>query len=387
MRITEIRDTTVPIRSDIRNAVVSFSEMTASAVAIHTDVMRDDNLVVGYGFNSNGRYAQQGILRDRIISRLLRAVPKDLINEEETNFDPVKAWAVMMMNEKPGGHGDRSVAIGAVDMALWDIVAKVDRKPLYRLLAERFSTGNPDPRVRVYAAGGYYYPGKDIMALREEIQSYLDAGYQDAKIKIGGAPLQVDLQRIEAVLKLVPSGMHLAVDANGRFGRETALAYTASLAPYGLKWYEEPCDPLDYQLLAEVASASSTPLATGENLFSVQEVRNLIRYGSLNKERDTLQMDPALSYGLVEYRRILDMLVSAGWSTRHCVPHGGHQMSLHIAAGLGLGGNEAYPGIFEPFGGFADDQIVERGYVRCSEDPGIGIELNSDLYKLFRELL
>lgn len=386
MRITEIRDATVPIRSDIRNAVVSFSEMTASAVAIHTDVMADGKPVIGYGFNSNGRYAQQGILRERMIPRLLRAMPSDLLNEEGTNLDPARAWSVMMTNEKPGGHGDRAVAVGTVDMALWDLVAKVERKPLYRLLAERFRDGRADRRVQVYAAGGYYYPGKDVAALQDEIRSYLDAGYCDVKIKIGGAPLEEDLARIEAVLKFVPSGPHLAVDANARFDRESAMAYAAALARYGLKWYEEPCDPLDYQLLAEIASASPTPMATGENLFSIQEARNLVRYGGLDKERDTLQMDPALSYGLVEYRRTLAMLENSGWSSRRCVPHGGHQMSLHIAAGLGLGGNESYPGVFQPFGGFADDQVVEQGYVRCSEAPGIGIELNSDLYEVFRGL-
>jgi L-alanine-DL-glutamate epimerase-like enolase superfamily enzyme len=153
-----------------------------------------------------------------------------------------------------------------------------------------------------------------------------------------------------------------------------------------LKWYEVPGDPLDYQLNAEVASRSATPIATGENLFSMQDSRNLIRYGGMNPERDFLQMDPALSYGLVEYLRTLEMLEHNGWSRRRCIPHGGHQFALHIAAGLGLGGNESYPGVFEPFGGFADGVPVEGGMVRLPDAPGIGVECKAQLMPVYEAL-
>jgi L-alanine-DL-glutamate epimerase-like enolase superfamily enzyme len=218
------------------------------------------------------------------------------------------------------------------------------------------------------------------------MQSYLDQGYTTVKMKIGGASLGEDQKRIEAVLDLLPSGDRLCVDANGRFDLELALEYADALAPYGLKWYEEPGDPLDFKLLAEVAKASPTPIATGENLFSTQDARNLIRYGGLKSGRDFLQMDPALSYGIVEYQRTLRMLGDEGWSASRCIPHGGHQMALHVAAGLGLGGNESYPGVFLPFGGFADESPVRDGKVRVPDAPGIGIELNSDLYQVFQQM-
>lgn len=386
MKITEIRDIVVPIKSAISNAFISFSEMTISAIAIHTDVTRDGRRVIGYGFHSNGRYAQQGILRERILPRLMNAMPGSILNADGSNLDPQKAWQVMMTNEKPGGHGDRAVAVGAMDMALWDAAAKIEGKPLYRLLSERYRNGEADEKVSVYAAGGYYYPGKDLTALTDEMRSYLDLGYTTVKMKIGGTPLGGDLERIEAVLKLLPSGDRLCVDANGRFDLDTGLEYARALAPYHLRWYEEPGDPLDFQLLAEVAAASPTPIATGENLFSMQDSRNLIRYGGLDAETDFLQMDPALSYGIVEYIGTLDMLREEGWSSRRCIPHGGHQMALHVAAGLGLGGNESYPGVFLPFGGFADNTPIENGYVRLPDAPGIGIECNADLYEVFRTI-
>ncbi len=293
----------------------------------------------------------------------------------------------MMANEKPGGHGERAVAVAALDMAFWDLAAKIETKPLFRLLADRYAGGETDPVVPVYAAGGYYYPGQDMTALQDEIRGYLDQGYQDVKIKIGGAPLEEDLERIEAVLQVVGPGTALAVDANGRFDLKAALRCGEGIAPYGLKWYEEPGDPLDFDLLGEVAEASATPLATGENLLSLPDSRNLVRYGRLDPNRDLLQMDPGLCYGLVEYIRIQDMLREQGWSPRRCVPHGGHQFALHIAAGLGLGANESYPGVFPPFGGFADEVPIEGGRVRVPEAPGIGLELKADLFREYQKLI
>ena len=206
-------------------------------------------------------------------------------------------------------------------------------------------------------------------------------------MKIGGADLAEDLRRIEAVLDVLDGdGSRLAVDVNGRFDLDTALAYGRALDPYGLFWYEEVGDPLDYSLNATLAEHYRNPIATGENLFSLQDARNLIRYGGLRPDRDYIQIDPALSYGLVEYRRIQDMLAQHGWSSRRCIPHGGHQFSLHIAAALKLGGNESYPGEFQPTGGFADDAVVENSRVALGDRPGIGLEGKANFYEVLRGL-
>lgn len=386
MRIVDIREKTVSIASPIANAYIDFSKMTCSAVAVITDVMRDGKPLVGYGFNSNGRYGQGALMRDRFLARVLEADPKTLIDHENDNLDPFAIWKTLMTNEKPGGHGERSVAVGTIDMAVWDAVAKIAGVPLWRLLADRYRNGIADERVWVYAAGGYYYPGKDHSKLQAEMRGYLDRGYRVVKMKIGAVPLEEDLRRIEAVLDVVGDGSHLAVDANGRFDVETAIAYAKAMRPYGLFWYEEAGDPLDYALQAELAAHYDGPMATGENLFSHQEARNLLRYGGMRPDRDYLQFDCALSYGLVEYLRTLEVMKSLGWSSRRVVPHGGHQMSLNIAAGLHLGGNESYPNVFQPFGGFADDIAVEGGYVRLPDTPGVGFEKKAELYRLFRQL-
>jgi D(-)-tartrate dehydratase len=160
MKIVEIREQTCPISSPIRNAYIDFSKMTLSLVAVVTDVIRDGKPVIGYGFNSNGRYGQGTLMRERFIPRILEAAPDSLIDEKGDNLDPHKIWNAMFVNEKPGGHGVRSVAISTIDMAVWDAVAKIAGKPLYQLLAERCGNGTPDRRVFVYAAGGYYFPGQ-----------------------------------------------------------------------------------------------------------------------------------------------------------------------------------------------------------------------------------
>src|SRR5690349_4851847 len=385
IRIVDVRDVTKPISSPIRNAYIDFSKMTSSLVAIVTNVQRNGRPVIGYGFNSNGRYGQGGLIRERFANRVLEAEPASLLDATGDNLDPDKVWAAMMRNEKPGGHGDRSVAVGTIDMAIWDAVAKIAGKPLFRLLAEREGR-TAEPKVFVYAAGGYYYPGKDLDMLRAEMAGYVGRGYTVVKMKIGGDSIAADARRIEAVLREIGTAAQLAVDANGRFDLETAIAYAKMLRQYPLYWYEEAGDPLDYALQAALSEFHPGSMATGENLFSHQDARNLLRYGGMRPDRDWLQFDCALSYGLVEYLRTLDVLKQFGWSPSRCIPHGGHQMSLNIAAGLGLGGNESYPDLFQPYGGFPDSVRVEDGHIVMPELPGIGFEGKADLYKEMKAL-
>jgi D(-)-tartrate dehydratase len=386
MRIVSAHEGVIPISSSMSNAFIDFSTMDCSVLALVSDVVVDGEPVVGYGFNSNGRYSAGEILRRRILPRLLEADPDSLL-DEAGGLSPSAAWDTMMRNEKPGGHGERSVAVGVVDMALHDLAAKVAGVPLHRWIADHYGDGGSDDSVFVYAAGGYYAPGKTLGDLQDEMRRFLDAGYEVVKMKIGGADLAEDLRRIEAVIEVLDGdGSRLAVDVNGRFDLDTALAYGRAIDPYGLFWYEEVGDPLDYRLNATLAEHYRGPIATGENLFSLQDARNLVRYGGLRPDRDWIQVDPALSYGLVEYRRIQDMLAQHGWSSRRCIPHGGHQFSLHIAAALRLGGNESYPGEFQPTGGFADDAVVEGGRVRLDDRPGIGFEGKAAFHRVLRDL-
>ncbi|MEV6818650.1 enolase C-terminal domain-like protein [Nocardiopsis dassonvillei] len=386
MRIVSAHVGTIPISSSMRNAYIDFSRMDCTVLALVSDVVVDGRPLVGYGFNSNGRYNATAILNERMLPRLREAAAEELL-DGNGELSPAKAWDVMMRNEKPGGHGERSVAVGVVDMALHDLAAKAAGVPLYRWISDHYGDGDPDEDVFVYAAGGYYAPGKTLEDLQDEMRGFLDAGYEVVKMKIGGADLAEDLRRIEAVIDVLGGdGSRLMVDVNGKFDLRTALEYGRAIDRYDLFWYEEVGDPLDYALNATLSEDYRNPIATGENLFSLQDARNLIRYGGMRPDRDFVQVDPALSYGLTEYRRVLDMLARHGWSSRRCIPHGGHQFSLHIAAALKLGGNESYPGEFQPTGGFADDAVVTRGRVAPGDLPGIGLEGKAEFYEVLRGL-
>ena len=386
MKIIEIQEKTVPISSEIQNAYINFKKMDCSVVAIKTDVKKDGKFITGYGFHSNGRYAVSELLTKRFIPRLKESKEKDVLNNEGDNFSPEKIWKILMKNEKPGGHGERSTAVGAIDMAIWDIVSKIENVPLYEYLAKKYGDGTFKNKIFVYAAGGYYYPGKDIQMLQDEMKSYMDLGFTTVKMKIGGASLSDDLKRIESVLKLVGDGKNLCVDANGRFDLKTAIEYGKALEPLNLKWYEEAGDPLDFDLNSELSKNYKNGLATGENLFSMQDSRNLIRYGGMRKNIDWLQFDCSLSYGLVEYLRTLKMLKDNNWSSTRVIPHGGHQISCNIAAGLNLGGNEIYPSLFQPFGGFPDSSTVMDSYVTFPKFIGMGYENKKKLIDLLSKL-
>jgi D(-)-tartrate dehydratase len=387
MRIVDIRETAIPLNSTLSNSSFDFSEMTTSVVAVITDVKRDGKPVTGFAFNSTGRYACGAQMRARFIPRILKAPPQSLLDQKAENFAPEKFLAAMLQNEKSGGHSERSVGIGTIEVAVWDAIAKIAEKPLHRVLAERYNNGKIADKVFCYVGGGWYGPGKTTKDLQDEMRRHLDAGYTMVKMKVGGMPLDDDLARVEAVKSILPPGCELAVDANSKFFRNDALAYARGLQPFGLRWFEEPCDPLDFALLAEIAGAYDAPLSTGENLFSTQDVENLVRFGGLKPERrDVIQVDPPQAYGIVQYARTLDALARHGWPRSLMFPHGGNQMSLAIAAGFGLGGAESYPGVFGDFGGFADDAKLENGYLTLSDRPGIGFEGQARLYKIMRDL-
>src|SRR6476620_126700 len=259
MRIVDIRETAVPLNSALANSSFDFTEMTTSVVAVITDVVRNGKPVCGFAFNSTGRYACGAQMRARFIPRILTAEPDSLLDDTGGNLAPAKIFNRMMRREKAGGHSERSIAIGTIEVAIWDAVAKIADKPLHAVLAERFNGGKVPDKCFVYVGGGWYAPGKGILELCDEMKRHIGAGYTMVKMKVGGLPLDEDLRRLEAVLEVVGSGAHLAVDANCKFDRVEALRYAKALAPFKLRWFEEPCDPLDFGLFAELAKSYEPP--------------------------------------------------------------------------------------------------------------------------------
>src|SRR5258708_11519540 len=189
MRIVDIRETAIPLKSDLKNSSFDFSEMTTSIVAIVTDVVRSGRQVVGFAFNSTGRYACGAQMRERLIPRILRADPSTLLNDRGDNLDPARVLAAMTAREKIGGDAERSIAIGTIEVAVWDAIAKIADKPLHRLLAERYNGGRVATKVFCYVGGGWYFPGQTVQDLQDEMRRHLDAGYTMVKMKGGCLPL------------------------------------------------------------------------------------------------------------------------------------------------------------------------------------------------------
>lgn len=387
MRIVDIRERSIPISRYADPAIVS-GGLTTSMVAVVTDVVRAGKPVVGYGYASVGRFAQGGLIRERFAPRLLNAAQGALADEAGENLDPFRAWTVMMAGEKAGGHGERCVAVGTLDMAIWDAAAKIARQSLYRHLAQRLGrdVGGPS-RPRVYAGGGYLSPQDDIARLADEMRRFRDLGFTEAKIKIGATGIDQDLRRIEAAAAVLSGTAHLAVDAMNGFDTESSLVAASTLAPLGLRWFEDICDPLDFNTQAVVAARYEPPIAAGEALFSLAEARLLDQHGGLRSDRDILVFDPVHCYGLPGYLQIVDHLTSQGWPRQAFWPHGGHLFSLHLVAALGLGGAEVNPFAFRPFNGLFDGAEIAAGHAELPEIPGIGFELCNQAWREFQALL
>ena len=386
MRITAIREVAVPLQGYMANAVVDFSHHTVSMVALISDQFRHGKPVIGLGFNSIGRFAQSGIMRDRMIPRLLASKPAQLLDPNTHTFAPSAVVQVAMQNEKPGGHGDRCSAVAAIELATWDLNAKLMEQPAYAHIADVLGRTPTPGGIPVYAAGGYYYAEDSNARLHDEISRYREDGYHAFKIKVGGQSLAEDLSRVETAIEAAHGASRVAVDANGCFSITRAQQYSQALSSYQLKWFEEPCDPLDYRSLSQLAKDYTGSIATGENLFSAIDTQNLIRYGGLRAAHDVLQMDPGLSYGLTEYLKMIEIAEAAGFTRRQCIPHGGHLINLHIATALNLGGCEAYPGVFQPFGGYTPACILSEGRIVPSDAPGFGLEQKSELAPIIRQL-
>lgn len=374
MRIVDIREKSVDI-SRYDDPAVPSGGLTTSVVALATDAVRGGKPVVGYGFASMGRFAQGGLIRERFAPRLRAA----------GDVQPMTAWTAMMKGEKPGGHGERCVAVGTLDMALWDAAAKIADLPLHAFLRQELNLGTT-ASIPVYASGGYLYPDNDIARLGEELRRFKDQGYTRTKIKIGMTTLARDLQRIEAAQKLFSMKRSLAVDAIYAYDATSGPEAAKALTPHDLMWFEDVCDPLDFDTLASVAAQYDRPLAAGEALFSAAEAKLLDRLGGLRRDKDILLFDPVHCYGLPGYLQIIETLEALGWPRHAFWPHGGHLFCLHIASALGLGGAEVNPSSFGPFGGLSDGASLVDGNVSPPEAPGIGFETRADLWRLFATL-
>ena len=381
LKLKSIRALSIHLNLEISNASFSFREMSTAIVGVmlHTD----KGPVVGYAFNSTGRYSCASAINERFGPRLLSTNNSHLLDSDGL-IDPSRIIRACLSGEKPGGDLERSMAIGAIEIASWDALSKYLNCPLHQLLSRRFGNGESLGDVPCYVGGGWYKREESDTSLEREVERYLDLGYEVVKVKVG-RDLQDDRQRVERVLRLFSDPTYLAVDANCGLGSDVA-SYARVFSQFGLRWFEEPVHPLAYRELNRFIANYQMPVATGENCFSIEELKNLVEYGGLRPEMDFLQMDVPQSYGISRYATILEDLIGQGWPRSAFIPHGGNLMSLSIVAGFQLGMCESYPDVFGVFSGFYDQCVIERGCIKVQDLPGVGFESQSSLMDKFKEL-
>ncbi len=374
----------------MRNASIAFDGMTASALALVSDQVRNGRPVVGYAFDSIGRYGKGGLLRDRFIPRILSASSKELLDGDSLP-DPQAFVRIAMRNEKQGGHGERPGAIGLIEAAAWDLRGKLMGQALWEMLAA--DEGEESDRgaarsISVYGSCGHFRPGRgeaELSGLAEEVRQARSQGFDLVKIKLGGVSVADDEARVESAMAAAQGGK-IAVDVNGGLSQDIEGPWLRAMNRLGVAFIEEPAPALDFQRLSKIAEQCDSPLATGENLFSFDDARNLLRYGGLRADQDLIQIDVSLSYGIGEYRRILDAFERAGWSRSAFVPHAGHLFAAQVVGGLRLGMHEAATDPSAMFSGLWSGTELTAGRAALPHHVGTGFEHHPALFYVLRDL-
>lgn len=275
-------------------------------------------------------------------------------------------------NRKPVAKGDYIRAMGAVDIAVWDLVGKALNLPVYKVL------GAYNERIRVYAAGGYYEDGKGLKELAKEMEEYAAEGFRAVKMKVGGEPMKLDAERVRAVRDAVGPGVDVLIDANNKWAAYDAIRFGRMVEKYDVYWFEEPVEPDDFAGCADVKRALDIPVVAGENEFTRWGCRDLIEHDCA----DILNLDTVIAGGITEYRKIAAMA-----SAHHIpvAPHGNPFMAVHLLASTpNTLIMETYPAVESKHNLALPLFPVKDGYIIAPEKPGIGIDPDPGIVAKYR---
>ncbi len=320
-------------------------------------------------------YTDQGIVGRSIPAGATEIVESELLPRirGENPFFVERIWDRMYRyNRKPVAKGEYIRGMGAVDMAIWDIIGKALGLPVYKVL------GAFDEKIRVYAAGGYYQEGKTISDLVKEMEGYVNEGFRAVKMKVGGESFAVDVERVRAVREGLGPDIDIMIDANGKWRAYEAIRFGRAVEKYNPYWFEEPVEPDDYAGLAEVKKALDIPIVAGENEFTRWGCRELIEARSA----DILNFDTVIAGGITECRKIAAMA-----SAYHLpvAPHGNPFMAAHFLASISNGLiMETYPGIESRFNLALPLFPVKDGHIQVPDKFGLGIDPDPEAVKKYR---
>ena len=391
MRITDIR--TIPLEVELHETVYDANYTMKNKPALLVQVFTDDGLIgIGEAAHFGGPMSSTAHVIEQELKPYL--VGKDPINTE-------LLWD--LMHKRAYKHGRGGIVIAAmsgIDIALWDLKGKVTGLPCWRLM------GGYRKRVPAYATGGFYSESKNLEALADEMQAYVDAGFRAVKMKVGRnsgvelSPLRAseecgiaevtldeDIQRVALVRQTIGPDIKLCVDANGAWDVATAVKMGQRMEPFDVYWYEEPVWPDDLLGSKEVAQKVSIPVAGYETCsYGLVDFQRYISHRAVH----FVQPDVAWSGGLTECLKIAHIAQAANLPV---APHI-HGSAVAVAAGLHLLGairNGSMAETVFPAHPLMTELVKEpltiekdTGDIILSEKPGLGIELNLDVVERYR---
>ncbi len=337
---------------------VTLSDSTHGSISsfelLVVDVMTDEGVAgMGYSYLISGMRAVKALTDDLIVGLLLGQDP----------FATEKIWDEMWWAAHFVGRGGAStIAMAAVDVALWDLKGRAIGRSLGQLL------GGCRDRVETYAGGVDLYFSLD--ELLDQAKRYLDQGFRAIKMKVGRDDPREDVSRVEAMRAALGDHVTLMVDANMKWTVPQAIQMGDALRPFGLYWMEEPTIPDDVAGHARIASAVSIPIAAGENLYTKHEFQRYLEAGALG----FAEPDVARVGGITEWMKVASLAASHNVSV---TSHGVDELHVHLLAAIP---NASY---LERHSFRVDDYLlepfpVEDGYVRVPERPGHGVAFDME---------
>jgi L-alanine-DL-glutamate epimerase-like enolase superfamily enzyme len=366
-RIQELRATAVRIPLKV---TTSFSTRAVKhREYLLVEMVGDDGSSgIGYTYAGTVGGAWLGQAVNELIAPLL--VGRDASTVEE-NWDIVFRELLLL-----GRRGGLIRALSAVDIAAWDLLARTAGLPLWQLL------GGSRTEIPAYASGGYYRPGDPVENVVREIERYKARGFVDFKIKVGGLPLTGDVERVRAARKAIGPVGRLALDANNAWGSAgEALRAIAAFAPFDIWWIEEPLMPDDIAGHAEVAHRSPIQVATGE----IEATR--WGFGELLRQRAAhiLQTDACVVGGVSEWLKVAH---AAGMFGIPLAPHWHANLHAQLGAAVTNCMTIEYFALEEDIYNFealvSAPLVVEGGFVKLSENAGIGFDFDLERVARFR---
>ena len=263
-------------------------------------------------------------------------------------------------------------ALGAIDVALWDIIGKMANLPIYQLI------GGFRDEVQAYFSGGYYPVSckteKDLLNFMEnEFGSYHAKGFTAFKMKIGGMSTTFDLERIKLAREVIGPKSLLMVDANNVYDVKTAIRFAEQFEKYDIEWFEEPCAVDQLNNCAEIAAKVSMPVAIGENHFTRWDFKEIIE----SRAASILQGDPTLMGGITEWLNLAGVAAMYGITL---APHWTHDVNVHVALARSevkiVEYFEAEADVFNVQNIFANPVKARNGMITAAKGSGHGLELD-----------